>query len=142
MAQGWLRHFAQAAQYPCEVLSAGTAPKGVHPLAIRVMAQAGVDISDHRSKHLDEYADQDFDAVVTVCGRAHDACPVWTGSSGVGGEASETIHQPFEDPDKPGLSEQELLPIFYKVRDEIRDWAERFIAQQCGATVPGAGAAR
>ncbi len=121
MAEGWLRHFAQSQRVGLDVHSAGTNPKGVHPLAIRVMAEAGVDISQHESQHVDAFAGQAFKVVVTVCGRAKEACPVWLG------DALMTIHEPFDDPDIPGLSEAELLPTFNRVRDQIRDWAEHFV---------------
>ncbi|MEM8782517.1 MAG: arsenate reductase ArsC [Planctomycetota bacterium] len=125
MAHGWLAHFGGE---DVEVFSAGTKPGGVHPLSIRVMAEAGVDISGHTSDHLDAYLKQDFDAVVTVCDSAKEACPVFPG-------AKRTIHRAFPDPDdKTGTkTEAELLPVFRGVRDQIRDWADAFWkSARCG----------
>jgi len=119
MAHGWLSHLGGNA---VRVYSAGTKPGGVHPLSIKVMAEAGVDISQHTSDHVDTYAGDDFDAVITVCDSAKEACPVFPG-------AKRTLHQPFPDPDdKTGTkSEAELLPVFRDVRDQIRDWAADFV---------------
>jgi len=121
MAHGWLQHLGGDA---VEVCSAGTTPGGVHPLSIKVMAEAGVDISGHSSDPIEQYLQQDFDAVITVCDSAKEACPVFPG-------AKRTLHQPFPDPDdKTGTrSEQELLPVFRDVRDQIRAWAEDFLKQ-------------
>ena len=91
MAHGWLKHFGGDR---LEVFSAGTQPKGVHPLAIEVMRGAGVDISDHTSDHVSQYLDQDFDLVITVCDSAKETCPVFPG-------ARRTLHHSFEDPDYP-----------------------------------------
>ena len=119
MAHGWLAHLGAAG---VEVFSAGTRPGGVHPLSVSVMAEAGVDLTDHTSDSLTDYLDQPFDAVITVCGAAHEACPVFPG-------AARVIHQPFDDPDdKTGrLTEAELLPTFRRVRDEIEAWARQFL---------------
>ena len=122
MAQGWLQYFADRAGHRIEVCSAGTAPKGVHPLAIDVMAKAGVDITGHASQHVDEYAGQHFDLVITVCDRAREACPILLGAG-----AGQFIHHAFEDPDQPGKTEQELLVLFVTVRDQIRDWTRMMI---------------
>lgn len=122
MAHGWLAHLGGDA---VEVSSAGTQPKGVHPLSVEVMAEAGVDISRYTSDHVDRYADDAFDAVITVCDSAKEACPVFPG-------AARTVHRAFDDPDdKTGtLGRAELLPTFRRVRDEIRGWAEAFLAEQ------------
>ncbi|MEM9753059.1 MAG: arsenate reductase ArsC [Planctomycetota bacterium] len=122
MAHGWLARLGGDA---VEVFSAGTKPGGVHPLSVKVMAEAGIDIAGHTSDHVDVYADQTFDAVITVCDSAKEACPVFPG-------AKRTIHHAFPDPDdKTGAkSEAELLPVFRDVRDQIRDWAEAFLAAQ------------
>ncbi|MBL0927722.1 MAG: arsenate reductase ArsC [Phycisphaerales bacterium] len=96
--------------------SAGTAPGALNPLAVRVMGEAGVDISAGRSKHVEEFAAAEVDLVVTVCGRADQVCPRLRG-------AGRVIHEPFDDP--PHLaagcaSEEEALPHYRRVRDEIR----------------------
>ena len=72
MAHGWLRHLGGAR---AEVESAGTEPKGVHPLAVQVMAEEGIEISRHTPIHVDRYAAQDFDLVLTVCDSARESCP-------------------------------------------------------------------
>ena len=98
-----------------QAYSAGTQPSGyVHPLAIRVMAEAGVDISGGRSKHPDELRDVTFDLVVTVCDDAAETCPIWL-------REGEVAHIGFEDPAKARGSEEERLAVFRCVRDEIRE---------------------
>ncbi|MEL7088350.1 MAG: arsenate reductase ArsC, partial [Planctomycetota bacterium] len=77
MAHGWLAHLGGDT---VEVYSAGTQPKGVHPLSIEFMHDAGIDIGHHTSDHVSAYLDQDFDAVVTVCDHAKEACPVFPGA--------------------------------------------------------------
>ncbi|MEM1108843.1 MAG: arsenate reductase ArsC [Planctomycetota bacterium] len=120
MAHGWLAHLGGDA---VEVFSAGAKPKGVQPLSIEVMAEAGVDITGHSSDHLNEYLEEDFDAVITVCDNAQEACPVFPG-------AERMIHHSFDDPDdKTGkLTADEMRPTFVRVRDEIRDWCAEFLA--------------
>ncbi len=96
------------------VYSAGTAPTGeVHPLAIRVMAEAGVDISGHRSKSLAEIPLYSVELVVTVCGTADDACPAPP-------RTGARMHWPTDDPAKAAGSEEEVLAVFRRVRDELR----------------------
>jgi arsenate reductase len=121
MAEGWLRHLA-GDRY--EALSAGAKPAGyVHPLAIKAMAEAGVDISQHRSKSIDEFAGQSIDLLVTVCDNARESCPVFAG-------AKRTIHHSFEDPAQATGGEEEKLAVFRRVRDEIRAWVEELIHGQ------------
>lgn len=117
MAHGWSQHFGGDR---LEVFSAGTQPKGVHPLAIEVMREAGVDISGHTSDHVSQYLDRDFDLVITVCDSAKETCPVFPG-------ARRTLHHSFEDPDYPDMPRDELKAIFIRVRDEIRDWSETLV---------------
>ena len=119
MAEGWLRHFAGDRAV---VRSAGTQPKGVHPLSIKYMAEAGVDIAGHTSDHVDQYRDEHFDVVVTVCNSARQACPTFA-------NADRLVHQPFDDPD--AASEAERDAVFRRVRDEIRDWAREFVRAEC-----------
>ena len=118
MAEGWIRHFGGD---KVEVASAGTQPMGVHPLSIKVMADVGVDISGHTSDHLDQYADQHFGIVVTVCDHAKEACPVFA-------NADRLVHHTFTDPDAD-LSVLELEQLFSRIRDEIRDWARGFVRE-------------
>ena len=97
-----------------DAVSAGSNPAGyVHPLAIRAMDEMGLDISEHRSKHLDEFRREPFDLVVTVCDSAREACPVFPG-------AKQTLHWPFEDPAEATGTDEEKLPVFRSVRDQIR----------------------
>jgi len=117
MAEGWLRHLGGPA---VEVFSAGTRPKGLHPIAVQVMADAGVDISQQTSDHVDQYLDQHFDLVVTVCDNAKEACPTFA-------NAGKLIHHAFDDPDVQGLSADESDALFIRVRDEIRDWAQALL---------------
>jgi len=96
-----------------DVASAGSNPAGyVHPIAIEVMSEIGIDISGHQSKHLDEFLDQDVKTVVTVCGNAEQACPVFPGQV-------NRYHWGFYDPAKAEGSEAEKRAIFQRVRDEI-----------------------
>ncbi|MEM9915489.1 MAG: arsenate reductase ArsC [Planctomycetota bacterium] len=122
MAHGWLAHLGGDA---VEVFSAGTQPKGVHPISIDVMQDAGVDIAGHSSDLLDVYLDEDFDAVITVCDHAQEACPVFPG-------AKRTLHHAFDDPDdKTGqLTADQMRPTFLRVRDEIRDWCAAFLVEE------------
>jgi len=95
--------------------SAGTQPSGLNPLAVRAMAEIGMDISGHRSKSIDEFRDTVFDYVVTVCDHAREACPFFPG-------AHQPIHRGFEDPSSAEGTEEEKMAVFRRVRDEIRRW--------------------
>jgi arsenate reductase len=111
MAEGFLR---AAIGDLADVHSAGSNPSGqVHPLAIKVMAEAGVDISGHRSKHLPEFLKQPIATVITVCGNADQACPMFPGQV-------NRHHWPFFDPAHATGSETEILACFRAVRDEMR----------------------
>ena len=94
------------------VASAGTQPRGLHPLSVRVMAEVGIDISAHTSDHVDRYVNDESDLVLTVCDSARENCPAFPG-------ARRMLHHSFEDPDKPGLTDDQLLPVFRRIRDEI-----------------------
>ncbi len=95
------------------VESAGSAPTGqVHPLAIEVMNEIGIDISKHRSKHLNEFLDQPVHTVISVCGNADQACPMFPGMV-------HRYHWGFDDPAKAKGSNAEVLAVFRRVRDEI-----------------------
>jgi len=120
MAEGWLRHLG-GDRY--EALSAGTRPQGVNPLAVRSMAEAGVDLSGHRSKTVDELLGEDLDLLVTVCGGASDSCPVFSG------RVKERRHWPFDDPAKAEGMEDETMSAFRRVRDEIRDAVEDLLRE-------------
>jgi len=97
--------------------AAGSHPKGLDPMAVRVMAEAGVDISGQRSTGLDTFAGQRFDWVVTVCGQ-EDACPAWL-------EGGRKIHHSFDDPPhlaKGAATEDDALAVYRRVREEIREF--------------------
>jgi arsenate reductase (thioredoxin) len=96
-----------------EVQSAGSNPaRFIHPKAIQVMSEIGIDISSNRSKHLHEFLDRKVHTVITVCGNADAACPIFPGMVA-------RYHWGFEDPAKAQGSEEEVLKVFRKVRDEI-----------------------
>jgi len=117
MAEGWARHLKSG---EIEASSAGIEKHGLNLRAVRVMAEAGVDISGHVSKSLEDLPDLDFDCVVTVCGHAHETCPVFP-------ERARVVHAGFDDPPKLAAdagSEEEALRHFRRVRDEIRAFVE------------------
>ncbi len=117
MAEGWARRLKGDAIEP---YSAGIEVHGLNPNAVKVMAEAGVDISGHRSKHLDEVREIAFDYVVTVCDHAHESCPLFPGKTKV-------IHVGFDDPPrlaKEAKDEEEALDHYRRVRDEIRRFVE------------------
>ncbi len=117
MAEGWARHLKG---HLLEPYSAGVKTHGLNPRAVQVMAEAGVDISGHWSKHLDELRDVEFDHVITVCGNAHESCPVFPGKTRV-------THVGFDDPPRLAegtASEEEALQHYRRVRDEIRIFVE------------------
>jgi arsenate reductase len=102
------------------VRSAGTKPSGyVHPLAVKVMSELGLDINQHESTHVDTYLHEPWDYVITVCGDADENCPVFPGRVG------QRLHIGFEDPAHCQGDESECLPVFRLIRDRIR---ERFTA--------------
>jgi arsenate reductase len=119
IAEGFLR---AAAGELVNVQSAGSNPTGqVHPLAIKVMAEVGIDISGHRSKHLKEFLDQPVNTVITVCGNLDQGCPIFPGQL-------NRHHWPFFDPAKATGSEEEILKCFRTVRDEMRRVFEAYAA--------------
>ncbi|MFZ4683393.1 MAG: arsenate reductase ArsC [Terrimicrobiaceae bacterium] len=119
LAEGILR---AAAGDLLEVHSAGSKPAGyVHPLAIVVMREIGIDISHHHSKHLDEFKNQPIETVITVCGNADAACPMFPGQV-------NRHHWGFDDPAHAEGTEEEKLAVFRRVRDEIRRVFEAYAA--------------
>lgn len=117
MAEGWARHLF-AEQF--EFVSAGTDPQGVNPLAVRAMADAGVDISDHTSKSIAECDPDTLDLVITVCDHANEHCPTIPG-------LMRFIHKGFDDPPRlaaDAASDEEAMPHYRRVRDEIRAYVE------------------
>jgi arsenate reductase len=119
MAEGLLRHLGDD---NFEVVSAGTIASFVRPQAIEVMREIGIDISNHRSKSLDEFLDSSFDYVVTVCDNASQNCPVFPG-------AAKRLHWSFEDPASATGSESSIRDIFRHVRDEISAKLAAFVNQ-------------
>jgi arsenate reductase len=119
MAEGLLRHFG-GKQF--EVFSAGTKPSQVNPIAIRVMKEIRIDISGHRSKHVDEFKGQKFDDVITVCDNAKESCPIFPGV--------KPMHWPFPDPPHGQGESEVILHEFRTVRDMIsekfRDFAKSY----------------
>jgi len=118
MAEGWARALKTDV---IEAYSAGIETHGLNPNAVKVMAEAGVDISSHRSEKVDDLLDIPFDYVVTVCGHAHETCPMFPGQAKI-------IHVGFDDPPrlaKEAASEEEALDCYRRVRDEIRAFVER-----------------
>jgi arsenate reductase (thioredoxin) len=118
MAEGW----AKALKGDCvEAYSAGIETHGLNPNAVKVMAEAGVDISGHKSKLLSDLDDVKFDYVVTVCGHAHETCPMFPAKAKV-------VHAGFDDPPKlagQAKNEEEALNCYRRVRDEIKAFVEK-----------------
>ena len=118
MAEGWARHLKGDVFEP---YSAGIETHGLNPTAVKVMAEAGVDISGHKSKHLNDLRDVHFDYVITVCDNARESCPLFPGRAKV-------IHVGFDDPPRlarQAENEQQALNIYRRVRDEIRAFVEK-----------------
>lgn len=121
MAEGWTRHLKGDV---IDVYSAGIETHGLNPNAVKVMAEAGVDISSHRSQHIDEFKEIAIDVVVTVCGHAHETCPYFPANRKV-------VHVGFDDPPKmakelaeQGASQEQQLNCYRTVRDQIKAFVE------------------
>ena len=112
MAEGWARRLLGDFAEP---YSAGTEPRGLDPRAVQVMREAGVDISSQRSKHVNVFADREFDYVITLCDSAAEACPFFPVKKRI-------VHRAFDDPARATGDEEEVLAEFRWVRDEIRDF--------------------
>lgn len=110
MAEGWLRHLGGDRFH---VASAGTVKTGVRPLAIRAMAEVGIDISGHESKTLERFLAEPWDAVITVCDDANEACPRFPGGK-------RRLHWSFPDPSRASGTDAEQLAVYRRVRDAIR----------------------
>jgi arsenate reductase len=112
MAEGFLRSFDPE----IEVFSAGTAPSDrVHPKAVEVMKEEGIDLSDHFPQKVDEFLEEAFDFVITVCGHAQENCPIFTGS------VKQQLHIGFDDPAEATGTKEEIYAEFRRIRDEIRE---------------------
>jgi len=117
MAEGWAHHLKGDV---IEAYSAGIETHGLNPHAVKVMADAGVDISTHRSQHLDEFREIPFDYVVTVCNHAHESCPLFPGPTKV-------VHVGFDDPPRlaqQAANEEEAINCYRRVRDEIKSFVQ------------------
>jgi len=118
IAEGFLRSLAPES---FEAFSAGSEPTHVHPMAMKVMSEVGIDISGQRSKSISVFDGREFDFVITVC--KEDACPVFTGNAG------ERLAWSFEDPAAAAGTDEEVLGVFRRVRDEIEESIRRFITE-------------
>lgn len=121
MAEGWTNHLKDDV---IKAYSAGVEAHGLNPHAVKVMAEAGVDISGHTSKHINQFKKVKLDVVVTVCGHAHEICPFFPGNCKV-------VHVGFADPPKmaeelaeKGAAEEAQLACYRKVRDEIKAFVQ------------------
>jgi arsenate reductase len=120
MAEGFLRSLAGDR---FEVASAGTEATRVHAFAICAMAEAGLDLRGHASKIVDEFVEQPWDYVITVCDAANEACPVFP-------KKSRRLHWSFEDPSQATGSDEQRLEVFRRVRDQIKDRITDWIRTQ------------
>jgi len=123
MAEGFLKSFDP----DLEVYSAGTGPSDqVHPKAIQVMNEVRIDLSKNFPKNVDQFINQSFDFVITVCDNARETCPIFSG------KVDQQLHIGFEDPAEASGSEQEILEVFRRVRDEIKrdflDFYQKYIS--------------
>ncbi|MGE4492598.1 MAG: arsenate reductase ArsC [Syntrophotalea sp.] len=120
MAEGLVNHdFAGK----IKAFSAGTEPHGLNPKAVQVMAETGIDITTQTSDHLNKYDGQSFDYVITLCGDANEKCPLFMG--GV-----KRLHMGFDDPPKATGSSEEVLAVYRRVRDEIREKLAEFFKSE------------
>ena len=118
MAEGFLRRLGGDA---IEATSAGTEPGELHPLAVEVMAEEGIDISGQHAKSVDDFVQQRFDYVITVCDDANESCPIFP-------NALHRLHWSFPDPSMAGGTHEECLAVFRQVRDGVKARVERFVA--------------
>lgn len=119
MAEGYLRHFSKERAI---VYSAGVETHGVNPKAIEIMKEDGIDISRHTSNNIDEYRNIDFDFVITVCDNAKERCPFFP-------TTAKKVHQNFSDPSKVVGTEEEINAQFRIVREQIKNYCERFVRE-------------
>ncbi|NJP04795.1 MAG: arsenate reductase ArsC [Chloroflexaceae bacterium] len=117
IAEGLLRHWGKD---DFEVYSAGSEPSGLHPLAVQVMADSNIDITQQQSNHLNDYIDQDFDVIITVCDRIKDICPTFPNDP-------ERIHWSFPDPAAVEGSDRDRLQAFRKTRNEMQTRIHGFV---------------
>ena len=119
MAEGYLRQFAGD---KAEVYSAGVETHGVNPRAVQIMKEDGIDISHHTSNNVNEYRDIDFDHVITVCDNARERCPYFP-------SIAKKFHVNFPDPAKAPGTEEQVMLVFRRVRDMIKEYSEVFVRE-------------
>lgn len=119
MAEGYLRHFANG---KADIYSAGVETHGVNPIAIAIMKEDGIDISNHFSNHIDEYSEIDFDFVITVCDNAKERCPFFPSKA-------KKFHHNFPDPAKSEGTDEEINEHFRQVRQQIKAYCEEFVLE-------------
>lgn len=117
IAEGYLRYYARE---KANVYSAGVETHGVNPRAISIMNEVGIDISNHTSNHVDEFANIDFDLIITVCDNAKERCPYFPSKA-------ERFHYNFPDPAKAVGTEEEIMNEFRMVRDLIKDFCKDYV---------------
>ena len=121
MAEGFLKSFDKR----LEVYSAGTKPASkVNPKSVKVMEEDGIDISSQYPQNVNEFVNESFDYVITVCDNAKEVCPVFNG------EVKQQLHLPFEDPYEATGIEEEVLAVYRRVRDEIKERFKRFYDEE------------
>ena len=120
MAEGFLKSFDSE----LEVYSAGTKPaEKVNPFAVKAMKEVGIDISDGKAENVDKYLSQSFDYVITVCDNAKETCPLFMGT------VKHRLHIGFDDPAEAVGTEEEVMPVYRRVRDEIKREFKKFVEQ-------------
>ncbi|UOE51509.1 arsenate reductase ArsC [Mucilaginibacter sp. SMC90] len=125
IAEGYLKYFAGS---KATIYSAGIEIHGVNPKAIKIMAEDGIDISNHTSNHVDEYAGINFDYVITVCDNANEACPYFPGDV-------TRFHHNFPDPAKARGTEDEVMDSFRQARQQIKLYMQQFVEQHLTKTL-------
>lgn len=129
MAEGLVNHDLAG---EVQAFSAGVRPTQVNPRAVRVMGEAGIDISRQRAKSVDDLAGEHFDLVVTVCDQAQEQCPLFPGDT-------EVLHVSFPDPAKATGSEEDILAVFRQVRDDLRGRLVSLLREKLGQRQTGGG---
>lgn len=120
MAEGYLKHFVNG---NATIYSAGVETHGVNPKAVSIMAEDGIDISNHTSNNLNEYLDISFDYILTVCDNAKERCPFFPGKA-------ERLHYDFFDPSKVEGTEEEIHAAFKKTRNQIKEYCRDFVEKK------------
>ena len=119
MAHGYLKHFAGE---KANIYSAGVEIHGLNPFAVGIMAEDHIDISKNTSNHVDEYADINFDYVITVCDHANESCPVFPSTA-------KKLHHNFTDPSKASGAAKQIIEAFRNTRNEIKNYSKQFVEE-------------